>query len=377
MDYELVIRSIEAIDEMSLSKKRRTLMKALVAEKQNSIFITRYLESDIASEIDTCESKLYEHRDNIRSNRGIPEKLAFRLIHLGYRIINLQSTPMIPPGERSRIEALIKQYSLLMADMLDSEAGGEDDLEESFSPGGKRAESTFREDLIGQKRRPLNSPRFGRSQYKQAREDDESDFVDSGLEMALGKLRNLRMGFEKQLGQAQNRREPNPSRSERKSTNPFLTESEQRLIQSGAIPKQKDHKASKSRVDHRDHFQPVYPTQVVNDKTNFPSSVKDPVNSNDQLLNRLNNTNPFTTVPTNSNDSVSNSQMHPEIMTFTDPRLVPNPTYFVKKLPVSNWKMRYAGDDQGMQLNDFLWEVHHQAMAEQTTEQELLRSAYH
>lgn len=215
LEYELVIRSIEDIDNMSTSKKRRVLMKALVSEREKEIFRVRYLKSDVNEEIEVCESKLNEHLDNIRSNRGIPEALAYRLIHLGYRLINLSNTSMVTPSENVRISALVSQFSILMANILGSEAaGGSDELgdEESFSPGGKLAESTFQEDLIGQKRRPANSPLSNRGHRKQAREDEVTDITDADIANAITKLKELRMEYQLQTGQTKYRRESNPPR---------------------------------------------------------------------------------------------------------------------------------------------------------------------
>lgn len=46
----------------------------------------------------------------------------------------------------------------------------------------------------------------------------------------------------------------------------------------------------------------------------------------------------------------------------------------VKSIPVAKWPMKYAGDDRGIGLNDFLWEVNDWTKSEQVTESELLRS---
>lgn len=46
----------------------------------------------------------------------------------------------------------------------------------------------------------------------------------------------------------------------------------------------------------------------------------------------------------------------------------------VKTIPVVKWPMRYAGEDRGMGLNDFLWEVSDWTKSEQISEYELLRS---
>lgn len=391
LEYELVIRSIEDIDNMSTSKKRRVLMKALVSEREKEIFRVRYLKSDVNEEIEVCESKLNEHLDNIRSNRGIPEALAYRLIHLGYRLINLSNTSMVTPSENVRISALVSQFSILMANILGSEAaGGNDELgdEESFSPGGKLAESTFQEDLIGQKRRPANSPLSNRGHRKQAREDEVTDITDADIANAITKLKELRMEYQLQTGQTKYRRESNPPAKNRNETNPFIEVDEHRAS-TGAIPK----KSSQSQVKPREYVQFIQKDGDPNSFT-IPNKVSGKQNPFRQSTKTTSNTvfeqkNPFelnawprpvTVNPASYPSEHDNNPMPPnqqELRSFSDPRLATNPTYFVKKLPVSSWKIRYAGDDQGMQLNDFLWEVHHHVMAEQTTEQELLRSAYH
>lgn len=46
----------------------------------------------------------------------------------------------------------------------------------------------------------------------------------------------------------------------------------------------------------------------------------------------------------------------------------------MKSIPVVKWPMKYAGDDRGMGLNDFLWEVSDWTKSEQISEYELLRA---
>lgn len=385
LDYELVIRSVEDVDHMSTSKKRRVLMKALIDEKHKAIFRVRYLNSDIGEEILVCEAKLNEHFQNIRSNCGVPEALAFRLIHLGYRLIHLMNTPMVPPEEGARITALVNSYSVLMSEILDTQASGGDNKEDedSFSLTGKLAESTFRDDFIGQKRKPANSPLSNRGQRKQAREDESTDITDADLAHAITRLNNLRMEFQQETGKAGSRRGSNPFAIGKNVTNPFLDmeNEEPAMVRLGTIPK-KNIELDQVRSQDTDPQDIKFFTFPQNSR--IPKLGTRHYSANEQKNPFITSNSQQRSVGTNSSfqiptvqDGRNNAQNNFEPRSFSDPRLASNTTYIVKKLPVSSWKIRYAGDDQGMQLNEFLWEVHHYATAEQTTEQELLRSAYH
>lgn len=91
LDFELDIRDILFDNNESISRRRKALREILKTEK-SEVNPNKSLKQNPATDLHICLAKLNEIEETIRiSSKSVPSKCQSRLLHLGSRLILLES----------------------------------------------------------------------------------------------------------------------------------------------------------------------------------------------------------------------------------------------------------------------------------------------